>query len=44
MTILILIIIAVIILNIIFINNLDNQIKLSNKLYKSIQYNKNKKK
>jgi hypothetical protein len=44
MTTLVLIIIAVIILNIILINNLDNKIKLSNKLYKSIQYNKNKKK
>lgn len=43
MTILILVIITLIILNIILINNLDNKIKLSNKLYKSIQYNKNKK-
>ncbi len=43
MTLFIILIIAVIIINIILINNLDNKIRLSNKLYKSIQYNKNKK-
>jgi len=43
MTLFIISIIALIIINAILINNFDKKIKLSNKLYKSIQYNKNKK-